>query len=97
MSTTTAASVTNGHADFPAANLDDERWRRGLLAQQPVDRPGEVALERTECFQAALTVLLFALQVGAGAGSQRPWTTAILCNALLSWRLPWRLSRWRRC
>jgi hypothetical protein len=68
MSTTTAASGKNGHADFPAANLDDERWRRGLLAQQPEHRPGEVALERTERFQAALAVRLFALQVGTGAG-----------------------------
>ena len=68
MSTTTAVSGKNRWTDFSVANLDDERWRRGLLAQQPVDRPGEVALESTECFQAALAVLLFALQVGAGAG-----------------------------
>ena len=68
MSTTTAASGENGWTDFPAANLDDERWRRGLLAQQPEHRPGEVALERAERFQAALTGPLFALQVGASSG-----------------------------
>jgi hypothetical protein len=55
------------------------------LAKQPEDGAGEAAFERAERFQAVLAVLLFALQVGA-SGSQRPWTIAILCSALLSWR-----------
>ena len=67
MSTTTAASRTNGRTDFAAAHLDDERRDRGLLAQQLEDRPGEVAFERAERFQAGLASLLFALQVGAGS------------------------------
>jgi hypothetical protein len=90
MSTTTAASGKNRWPDFPPANLDDQRCAGGLLAQQPEYRSGEVAFERAECFQAALAGLLFALQVGAGSGSQRPRTIAILCSALLSCRLPWR-------
>jgi hypothetical protein len=91
-------SLRQGRVDgLPAANLDDARRGCGLLTQRLEDRPGEVALERTQRFQAALTGLLFALQVGRARGSQRPWTTAILCSAELSCRLPWRLSRWRRC
>jgi hypothetical protein len=38
------------------------------LAQQLEDGAGEVAFERAERFQVALTVVLFALQAGAGAG-----------------------------
>ena len=68
MSTTTAASGKDGWTDFAAANLDDERGRRGLLAQQAEDGAREVALERAERFQAALARLLFALEVGARSG-----------------------------
>jgi hypothetical protein len=65
MSTTTAVSGQNRWTNLPAANLDDQGRGRVCLAQQPKDGAGEVALERAECFQAALTGSLFALQVGA--------------------------------
>ena len=68
MSTTTAASGKDGWTDFAAAHLDDERRDGRLLAQEPEDGAGEVALERSERFEAAFAGRLFALQVGAGAG-----------------------------
>jgi hypothetical protein len=68
MTTTTAASGKNGRTDFAAANLDHSRRVGGCLAKQPEDRAGEVALERTERFQAALASLVFALQVGTRSG-----------------------------
>jgi hypothetical protein len=53
--------------EFAAAHREDQRWRRGLFAQQPEHRAGEVAFERAACFQAALAGLLFRLEVGADA------------------------------
>ena len=97
MSTTTAASGKNGRTDFPAANLDDELWRRGLLAQQPQHRPGEVALERTERFQAALTSLLFALQIGTGSRVAAALDDRDLVQRAVELAVAVRLSRWRRC
>jgi hypothetical protein len=67
MSTTTAVSDENGWTDFAAAHFDDERRVVVLVAQQPKDRSGEVALECAECFQAASAGGLLALQVGTGS------------------------------
>jgi hypothetical protein len=84
MSTTTAASGKHCRTDFATTYLDLQRALGRALAQQAKDGSGEVAFQGAERFQATLPGGLLALQVGRARGSQRPWTIAILCSALVS-------------
>ena len=66
MSITTAASGKHRSTHLAATDFDAARRLAGITAKQPKDDPRQVALERAESFEAALSGGLLALQKSAG-------------------------------
>ena len=72
--------------------------RAGSFLQGGVDGAGELSFEAADGFASALAFGLFALEVGAcGRVARGAWVIAMRCRAQLSWRLPPRSRRCRRC
>src|SRR5438270_8431470 len=69
----------------------------GTRFQCVEDDACELAFEAAERFASALPLALLALEVSASGWWTRACVIAIRCKAQLSWRLPPRSSRWRRC